>query len=172
MPDWQAELATLLAELHVSLDGAALANLDSAGTGRDAHGDGAHGDGAHGDGAHGDGAHGDGAFGAPPPDGMEAELPWELGALTAEELPDDGDEVSAVRSELEATVARVVALARAGRIDTALCEDVVFVLQALTRPAPRYASVRTSRKKQMEARQEWQLASAAAVLRFCRIVLS
>jgi hypothetical protein len=152
MPDWQAELAALLAELHVSLDGAALANRDSAGTGHDAHGE--------------------GAFVAPPTDGMEAELPWELGALTAEELPDDGDEVSAVRSELEATVARVVALAWAGRIDTALCEDVVFVLQALTRPAPRFASVRTSRKKLTEARQEWQLASAAAVLRFCRIVLS
>ena len=151
MPDWQAELATLLAELHVSLDDAALAHLDGADSVRHAHSN--------------------GALGAAPPDSMEAELPWELGALTAEELPDDGDEVSAVRSELEATVTRVVALARAGRMDAALCEDVVFVLQALTRPIPRLASARTSRKKQTEARQEWQLASAAAVLRFCRIVL-
>jgi hypothetical protein len=152
MPDWQAELTTLLAELHVSLDSVVLANPDGADTVRHSHSN--------------------GALGVAPADSMDAELPWELGALTAEEVPDDGDEVSAVQSEIEATVTRVVALARAGRMDTALCEDVVFVLQALTRPIPRSASLRTRSKKQAESHQEWQLASAAAVLRFCRIVLS
>jgi hypothetical protein len=78
-------------------------------------------------------------------------------------MANDGDEVSAVRREIEATLARVVDLARAGLLDPALRDDVVFVLQALTRPRPRGLRARD--------RTEWQLASAAAVLHFCRVVL-
>ncbi len=45
-----------------------------------------------------------------------------------------GVEVIAVQSEVEATVRQVVSLVRSGSIDSALREDVAFVLRALTRP--------------------------------------
>src|SRR5690242_14498217 len=61
---------------------------------------------------------------------------WEFAALHAEETPSDGDEVTAVRREIEATVRRLASLARAGEVDAALRDDVIFVLQALTRPHP------------------------------------
>jgi hypothetical protein len=146
MPDWQTELETLLSQLHVSLDGvASTARSD--------------------------------VYETPPmpsaahaADDAQAERTWELEALATEEAPADDDGVSAVRSELEATVQRVIALARAGRLDSALRDDVVFVLQALTRPTPRVPTV-PRRARGDDADAEWHLASAAAVLRFCRIVL-
>jgi hypothetical protein len=83
--------------------------------------------------------------------------------LPEDQPPAEGDEISAVRREIEATLARVVSLTRAGLLEPALRDDVVFVLQALTRPRP--AALRP------RERTEWQLASAAAVLHFCRVVL-
>jgi hypothetical protein len=77
--------------------------------------------------------------------------------------PLDGDEVAAVRGEIEATLARVIHLTNVGKLDRAVRDDVVFVLQALTRPRP--GSLRG------KAKDEWQLASAAAVLHFCRVVM-
>lgn len=77
--------------------------------------------------------------------------------------PLDGDEVAAVRGEIEATLARVIHLTNIGKLDRAVRDDVVFVLQALTRPRP--GSLRG------KAKHEWQLASAAAVLHFCRVVM-
>lgn len=82
----------------------------------------------------------------------------------------ESEEVSAIRSEIEATLGRVLALARAGRMDGDMRDDVIFVLQALTRPHPD-ATVATSGEEADEARDEWQLGSAAAVLRFCRMVV-
>jgi hypothetical protein len=73
------------------------------------------------------------------------------------------EEVSAIRREIEATVARVVHLTRTGQLDPALRDDVVFVLRALTRACPTGLD--------SDARDEWHLASAAAVLHFCRVVL-
>lgn len=146
MAQWQTELEALLAQLHVSLDG----DISSA------------------------------PFAADTPDltlervkkdASDPSIPWELGVLAAEEPPTEDDEVTAVRSEIEATVRRVVEMARTGRLDGALRDDVVFVLQALTRPAPLDRQSRPRRPRQDAARQDWQLASAAAVLRFCRIVL-
>jgi len=136
MPDWQVELEQLLSQLHVAMDGAAAApRLD----------------------------------GGPQSGGVEdvlgGDLPWEAGTAAQEDVVPDGDEVSAVRIELEATVRRVVELADAGRLEPDVRDDVLFVLQALMRPAAR-ASLRPG-----ESAHEWQLASAAAVLHFCRIVL-
>ena len=51
-----------------------------------------------------------------------------------EPLIENGIEVVAVQSEVEATVRQVVSLVRSGSIDSALREDVAFVLRALTRP--------------------------------------
>lgn len=75
----------------------------------------------------------------------------------------EGEEISAIRQEIEATVARVVHLTRTGQLDPALRDDVVFVLRALTRTHP------TARDTKV--RDEWDLASAAAVLHFCRVIL-
>jgi hypothetical protein len=140
MPDWEAELTALLHALDVRLERDTLAS-DSAsdeagGLGHERDGD------------------------------LAADLAlYELGALSldlpAEQLPVDGDEVSAVRHEIEATLARVVRLTRSGQLDPALRDDVVFVLQALTRPRPAAPAAE---------RDEWQLASAAAILHFCRVV--
>jgi hypothetical protein len=100
------------------------------------------------------------------------EFPPELDPLVQDDPVDEGDEVSAVRSEIEATVARVIALADDGCIESTLRDDVIFVLQALTRPVPQRILARATSKQQEDARQDWQLTSAAAVLRFCRIVLT
>lgn len=85
------------------------------------------------------------------------------GDLVVEPAPPDGDEVTAVRREIEVTLARVIHLTNQGKLDRAIRDDVVFVLQALTRPRP--GSLRG------KAKDEWQLASAAAVLHFCRVVM-
>ncbi|HEU5440384.1 MAG TPA: hypothetical protein VFU88_13920 [Ktedonobacterales bacterium] len=105
---------------------------------------------------------------------VEVRLPLELETLSPDvfapdENPADGVEVSAVRSEIEATLGRVLALARAGRMESTLRDDVIFILKALTRRLPDTITGATSDAR--AARDEWQLASAAAVLRFCRIVL-
>jgi len=144
MPDWQGELEALLATLNVSLEGVpARASAQE----------------------------------------LAADASWgEDGAADAglmDVVPVDGEEVSAVRSEIEATVGRVVALVRAGRMDRALRDDVIFVLDALTRPRPGDApgspaggagAAGVASRDSLDS-QEWNLASAAAVLRFCRIVL-
>jgi len=88
---------------------------------------------------------------------------------SAEDAPAEGVEVSAVRSEIEFIVARVVDLERAGVIDRVLRDDVIYVLQALTRPAPPIPRPTLLRRRH-DADQEWDLASAAAVLRFCRLI--
>jgi len=80
-----------------------------------------------------------------------------------------GVEVIAVQSEVEATVRQVVSLVRSGSIDSALREDVAFVLRALTRPA--IATSSGSDAGWAGSGAEWNIESAAAVLRFCRIVL-
>lgn len=146
MPQWQTELEALLSQLHVSLDGGPAPTSTSADS-RDL------------------------TLERMQKDGSDPSIPWELGVLAAEEPPPDDDEVTAVQSEIEATVRRVIEMARTGRLDGALRDDVVFVLQALTRPHPLDRQSRPRRGRQDAARQEWQLASAAAVLRFCRIVL-
>ena len=91
-------------------------------------------------------------------------------ALNVDDAPAAGVEVSAVRSEIEFTVARVVRLERAGAIDRVMRDDVIYVLQALTRPAPPLPRSALPRRRRRDPSQEWNLASAAAVLRFCRIV--
>lgn len=72
-------------------------------------------------------------------------------------------ELGVVRREMEATVARVVHLERIGELDRSLRDDVVYVLQALTRPQPGPLA--------SSDRHEWHLETAAAVLHFCRVVL-
>lgn len=140
MPYWQEELDALLANLRVSLD-------DSLAAGNGAY-----------------------SF-APASPANAAAIAREL-ALPADgdESPGENEEVSAIRSEIEATLGRVLALARAGRMDGDMRDDVIFVLQALTRPHPG-ATVAASGADTAEARDEWQLGSAAAVLRFCRMVV-
>lgn len=150
MPDWQGELESLLATLNVSLEGVS----PDASDGRMLL---------------------EGPLGFPgdeePRGAAEALVDDEP---LVEVAPREGDEVSAVRREIEATVAQVVALVRAGRLEPALRDDVIFVLDALTRPRPggRSRSTRpASPGGPDDSATEWQLASAAAILRFCRIVL-
>ena len=149
MPGWQSELEALLSQMHVSLEHGrmpAQASRNSSSL---------------------DGAEDTNAT----DDGTDAPILWDLDALPVDDLPADGDEVNAVSREIEATVRRVISMARAGQMQSALRDDVVFVLQALTRPSPYEKSSKRHRVKSDEASQEWQLTSAAAVLRFCRIVL-
>jgi hypothetical protein len=87
----------------------------------------------------------------------------------SEPLVEHGVEVIAVQSEVEATVRQVVSLVRSGSIDSALREDVAFVLRALTRPHS--ATSNASDTDCSPSGAEWNIESAAAVLRFCRIVL-
>lgn len=153
MPGWQSELEALLSQLHVSLEPGRLpSQVTRTPTSADSTLDTTTNTNAADDGA-------------------DASIPWDLDTLPAEDMPADGDEVKAVSREMEATVRRVIAMARAGQMESALRDDVVFVLQALTRPNPYEKSGRRRHGKADESGQEWQLASAAAVLRFCRIVL-
>ena len=146
MPDWRVELNTLLSQLHVTLDRGMVTERQ-------------------------------GWEGSPAPtddralDEADTDIPWELGALAAEETPAEGEEVSAVRGEIEATVQRVIAMTQAGQLEPSLRDDIVFVLQALTRPRPSRGARRSEATSPDDSSQEWQLASAAAVLHFCRIVL-
>jgi hypothetical protein len=139
MADWEAELTTLLRALDVSLERDSLSA------------------------SHGAAEH-NGRSDLEPVDDLE---PAEMGSLSTDLVGDqstvDVDEVSAVRHEIEATLARVVQLTDTGQLDRALRDDVLFVLQALTRPRPSPPA--------LAERDEWQLASAAAVLHFCRVVL-
>jgi hypothetical protein len=80
-----------------------------------------------------------------------------------------GVEVGAVWSEVEATVRQVSDLVRSGSIDSALREDVAFVLRALARPGSVARGAEEPRHGASGA--DWDLESAAAILRFCRIVL-
>lgn len=99
----------------------------------------------------------------------DGSAPWILGALTQEEAPTDGDEVTAVRREIEATIRRLSLLARTGEVEFTLRDDVIFVLQALTRPHPATWAW-SGQSPNDDEHMEWHLASAAAILRFCRIV--
>jgi hypothetical protein len=141
MPDWEAELSALLHALDVRLEGEPYLAEQSMGGGADRHG-----------------------LGSDPEDGGDL---YDLGIapvdLPGEHAPGEGDEVSAVRHEIEATLARVVRLSRTGQLDPALRDDVVFVLQALTRPQQSVPATEPEH-------DEWHLASAAAVLHFCRVV--
>jgi hypothetical protein len=87
----------------------------------------------------------------------------------SEPAVEHGVEVIAVQSEVEATVRQVASLVRSGSIDSALREDVACVLRALTRPGA--ATRNAGETISATSGAEWNIESAAAVLRFCRIVL-
>lgn len=114
------------------------------------------------------------ALEAPSPDQWRADdMPDELlpaYSAQSEALMAPGVEVIAVRSEVEAMVRQVVSLVRSGSIDSALREDVAIVLRALARPG-RAAGGAIRKAGRAESGAEWDIESAAAVLRFCRIVL-
>src|SRR5579885_1153647 len=76
---------------------------------------------------------------------------------------DDLDQLEMVRREMQATVGRVARMVRDGRLDSAIRDDVLFVLRALVRSEPHL--------EEGETEEEGQLATAAAILHFCRIVL-
>jgi hypothetical protein len=144
MPDWQRELEALLLQLHVS--------LDSANPSDDVRND------QH-----------TAWPGTAANDGSSAHLT--KASTPMDHIPAEFDEVSVVQSEIAATVGHVIALAKAGQMDRALRDDVVFVLRALTRPYPKVPRVQGRERGRSEPGKEWQFASEAAVLRFCRIVL-
>jgi hypothetical protein len=150
MADWQGELRALLASLDVSLD-----PDPSVSNGRTRH------DVADNP-AYSSGSSGRNA-------GQDMALDGE--GLGSDELPPEGIEVSAVRSEMEATLERVVDLVQSGRMERTLRDDVIYVLRALTRPGPEKLLPKAARQAARESAQEWNLGSAAAVLHFCRIVL-
>lgn len=142
MPNWQAELEQLLASLHVTMDRGIATQP------------------AH----------------RSPRIDDEPGMPDEFDPALAPELPGEeedssaaDEEVAAVRNEIEATVRRVVAMTDAGTLEASVRDDVLFVLQALTRPQPRRQWPR--QPSAADSSGEWQLTSAAAVLHFCRIVL-
>lgn len=140
MADWQSQLADLLASLNVSLD-----PNESAPRAIDLRAE---------------------SLARMPVPTDETVLP----VAGAEDAPVEGVEVSAVRSEIEFIVARVVELERVGEIDRVLRDDVLYVLQALTRSAPPTPRPTLSLRRRHDSDQEWELTSAAAVLRFCRLV--
>ncbi len=76
---------------------------------------------------------------------------------------DDLDQLGVVRREMQATVGRVARMVYAGRLDSAIKDDVLFVLRALCRAQPQ--------PDEGESEEDAQLAAAAAILHFCRIVL-
>ena len=158
MPDWQGELESLLATLNVSLE------VPTAGS--DVQQDA--------------GAQVSATFSADAEHARQwdhlapSDPPSETSDTTEpmlEVVPVDGEEISAVRSEIEATLREVLTMAQAGRMDRALRDDVVFVLEALTRPRPGRQPTMRKLAGPDDSSTEWNLASAAAVLRFCRIVL-
>lgn len=140
MADWQGQLADLLASLNVSLD-----PNESVPRSTDLRAE------SH----------------SRLPVPTDELLPAVLGG---EEMPGDGEEISAVRSEIEFIVGRVVRMERAGLIDRVIRDDVIYVLQALTRPAPPFPRPTLPLRRRHDPSQEWNLSSAAAVLRFCRLV--
>jgi hypothetical protein len=76
---------------------------------------------------------------------------------------DDLDQVSVVRREMQATVARVTRMVRVGRLDSAIRDDVLLVLRALCKSPPQ--------PDEGESEEDAHLATASAILHFCRIVL-
>lgn len=147
MPDWRNELDSLLTQLDTPAEGEGAPRDPRLGRGD------------------GLARRGGGAYGVD-----DSGAAWEFAALHSEEAPSDGDEVTAVRREIEATIRRLALLARTGEVDAELRDDVVFVLQALTRPHPRGWEGTEDLNPVDDEHMEWHLASAAAILRFCRIV--
>jgi hypothetical protein len=76
---------------------------------------------------------------------------------------DDLDQITVVRREMQATVGRVLRMARSGRLDSVVKDDVLLVLRALCRTSPQ--------PDEGESEEEAQLAMASAILHFCRIVM-
>ena len=140
MADWQGQLADLLASLNVSLD-----PNESIPRATDLR------------------AESLARMAIPADDSLSP-------AAGADDIALEGDEVSAVRSEIEFIVARVVRLERDGMLDRVIRDDVIYVLQGLTRPAPPLPRSAIPRRRRNDPAQEWNIASAAAVLRFCRLV--
>jgi len=110
----------------------------------------------------------------PVPDVSDADVadPAELAALMDVDVDDedwdgleddDLDQLGVVRREMQATVGRVARMVHAGRLDSAIKDDVLFVLRALCRAQPQ--------PDEGESVEDAQLAAAAAILHFCRIVL-
>src|SRR5258708_29722819 len=112
MAHWQSELESLVSQLHVTSTTAARADEGVSHT-RDA---------LPSEGV----AH----------DDLDGSVPWELGALTTEDAPPDGVEVSAVRTQIEPTIEQDMALVQSRRPDGAFQDDGCFVFLPLTRPHP------------------------------------
>jgi hypothetical protein len=72
-------------------------------------------------------------------------------------------EAAAVQTDMEATLARLGQLIRAGHLDPEVREDVVFVHEALKRTIPKRAS--------QSLRDDWQITSVAAVLHLSRALM-
>ncbi len=90
-----------------------------------------------------------------------ASMPAPFLADESQEHMDEGDDrLTLVQSEVEATMREVARLAREGALDPAVHQDILYVLRSLTRSSPIAG----------HEGDEWDLASAAAVLHFCRIV--
>jgi hypothetical protein len=97
------------------------------------------------------------------PAGLAALAEEALADETGANAEDDLDQLGVVRREMQATVGRVARMVRDGRLDSAISDDVLFVLRALVRSHPQL--------EEGETEEEAQLATAAAILHFCRIVL-
>ncbi len=98
---------------------------------------------------------------ATPSSDAPASMPAPFLADESQEYLDEGDDrLTLVQSEVEATMREVARLAREGSLDPAVHQDILYVLRSLTRSSPIAG----------HEGDEWDLASAAAVLHFCRIV--
>jgi hypothetical protein len=68
---------------------------------------------------------------------MDGLIEADLGDEDWETLEDDDlDQVSVVRREMQATVARVTRMVRSGRLDSAVRDDVLLVLRAVSFSSP------------------------------------
>lgn len=100
----------------------------------------------------------------PEPDELAAMMDDDLEGEDWEHLAEEElDQLGVVRREMQATVGRVARMVRAGRLDSVIRDDVIFVLRELCRVQPSGVNG--------ESDEEEQLATAAAILHFCRIVL-
>ena len=72
-------------------------------------------------------------------------------------------EARAVRTDMEATLARLDQLTQVGQLERAVRDDFVVAVRALMRPLPKRATP--------AEQEEWQVTSAAAALRLSRAVM-
>ena len=98
-----------------------------------------------------------------PPDDHGEDGADESDAIGLDEVDASAIEAKAVRTDMEATLARLDKLTSAGQLDRTVRDDFVIAMRAIVRPLPARPSP--------ASREEWQITSAAAALHLSRAVM-